>query len=368
MNHTYSLYLDLIRLCAASFIVYSHSNVRFLLPEVLPLAKFAHSAVTVFFVLSGYVVAFVTDQRERTPQEYVASRTARILPLAMVAVLATPLIDMLGRSFEPDIYSGLAPSDHILLRIGISLAFLCEIWTMSVMTFINVPYWSLCYEVWYYTIFGVHHFASQRYRTILIVGICLLIGPKILLMAPAWLAGVWIYRWRKPDQLLPTAYAVLAWLTSILLFVLYHVFDIMRAFSGLIEQYGGDWLHEHLTFSKYFGADWLLAAVVAINFVCARIIAERINYTPSRGLTHACNRLGGLSYALYILHFPLLYCIGSLLYQIPPSTEKWLITLSATLTICLACGVLAECLRPRFRAFLLRSIHPHSAAPKRMVS
>jgi peptidoglycan/LPS O-acetylase OafA/YrhL len=230
MTRWFSIYLDLVRLAAASFVVYAHTNVRFLLPEKLPLAEFAHSAVTVFFVLSGYVVAFVVDNRERTPIAYISSRAARILSLSILAVLLTPVLDMIGRSAAPDLYLKTIPSDYVWLRIAASLVFLAEVWTISITTFSNVPYWSLNYEVWYYVLFGVYCFVSPSRRWLVIGGICLLLGPKVVLMAPCWLAGVYAYRCRNSERIsVATAGFLLG--GSVLAFFGYHYFDLMRTFS-----------------------------------------------------------------------------------------------------------------------------------------
>ncbi|MBK8384290.1 MAG: hypothetical protein IPL11_00850 [Candidatus Accumulibacter sp.] len=69
------------------------------------------------------------------------------------AVLLTPVLDMIGRS-APDLYLKTIPSDYVWLRIAASLVFLAEVWTISITTFSNVPYWSLNHEVWYYVLFG----------------------------------------------------------------------------------------------------------------------------------------------------------------------------------------------------------------------
>jgi peptidoglycan/LPS O-acetylase OafA/YrhL len=63
------------------------------------------------------------------------------------------------------------------------------------MSFSNVPYWSLCYEFWYYVLFAVLTFTRGRKRLLWCCAVALLIGPKILLLAPVWATGVLLQRW-----------------------------------------------------------------------------------------------------------------------------------------------------------------------------
>ena len=109
-----------------------------------------------FFVLSGYVMAYVTSTTERTVSIYAAARISRVYSLCLLAVLVTPILDIAGRSFSPEIYAQeLVPSNYPFIRILMSLAFLGQTWVLDMATFSNGPYWSLNYEVWYYIWFGL---------------------------------------------------------------------------------------------------------------------------------------------------------------------------------------------------------------------
>ncbi|UCV24731.1 acyltransferase family protein [Ferribacterium limneticum] len=349
MSRWFSLYLDVIRLMAASFVVYAHTNVRFLTPDPLPLAQFAHSAVTVFFVLSGYVVAFVVDKRENTPSAYIASRSARILSLSILAVLLTPLLDVVGRSATPDLYLKTIPSDYVLLRIVASLAFVAEIWIVSITTFSNVPYWSLNYEVWYYVIFGVYCFCTPSRRWVIIGTICLILGPKVVLMAPCWLAGVFAYRWQVSDEKDRPIGTMLIWTGSLITFWGYHHFDLMRVFSEqFVLSYLGEWTHTQLHFSRYFAADWLLSAIIAANFVAARKIGALLPELKAGTLTWV-GFVGGLTYALYIIHFPFVYMWGALLNGWSPGLGKYWAVLGLTLLSVGLVALIGEWLRPKMR-------------------
>jgi peptidoglycan/LPS O-acetylase OafA/YrhL len=50
-------------------------------------------AVDVFFVLSGFVIGYATDSRERTPLTYAINRLARIYSVAIPALAATFILD-----------------------------------------------------------------------------------------------------------------------------------------------------------------------------------------------------------------------------------------------------------------------------------
>ena len=269
MSPALSLYLDAVRIGAALFVVYAHSNLRFLLPAPLPLAEFGHSAVVVFFVLSGYVIAYVAEGRERDGIDYAAARISRIVPLALVSVLAALAADHLGRQLAPALYQ-VIPADRVLLRLALSAAFLNETWWLSVMPFSNVPYWSLCYEVVYYLLFGIALHAPPGWRGPALALVALLAGPKILLLLPCWLLGVAACRYRG-DARWPAGLAAALWLGSAGLFWLHHRLDLMRGFAdGLLAPRVSPWLMEHLAFSRYFAADVWLAGVVALNFIAAR--------------------------------------------------------------------------------------------------
>src|SRR5438309_938443 len=102
MNKPFSIYLDLVRFIAACLVYMYHSNQRLVIKEILPASFFGHSAVIVFFVLSGFVIAFVTDTKEKTWVSYSASRISRIYSVAVPAILLTILLDALGRHLYPD--------------------------------------------------------------------------------------------------------------------------------------------------------------------------------------------------------------------------------------------------------------------------
>ena len=79
MNRPFSIYLDVVRFTAAVLVYLWHSNQRFLVESALPASNYGHSSVIVFFVLSGFVIAYVTDTKESSLSVYSASRIARVL-------------------------------------------------------------------------------------------------------------------------------------------------------------------------------------------------------------------------------------------------------------------------------------------------
>ena len=80
MNRPFSVYLDLVRFIAAFLVYLYHSNQRFLIEARLPASDYGHSSVIVFFVLSGFVIAFVTATKESELPAYAASRISRVSP------------------------------------------------------------------------------------------------------------------------------------------------------------------------------------------------------------------------------------------------------------------------------------------------
>jgi peptidoglycan/LPS O-acetylase OafA/YrhL len=108
MSPALSVYLDLIRFTAAFVVFLGHvSGERFTggLRGFWHLGRFADNAVIAFFVLSGFVIAYVAENRERTPQAYAVSRLARIYSVALPALIATFLLDAMGRAIDPSAYS-----------------------------------------------------------------------------------------------------------------------------------------------------------------------------------------------------------------------------------------------------------------------
>ncbi len=141
MTRAFSIYLDLLRFLAACLVVVYHSNARMIVESILPFSTYGHSAVIIFFVLSGFVIAYATDTKERHATDYWSSRMSRVWSLAVPAVLLTAVLDAIGQSIAPELYAGNTTQDHTLLRIFTSLAFLNEIWFISITSFSNIAYW-----------------------------------------------------------------------------------------------------------------------------------------------------------------------------------------------------------------------------------
>lgn len=343
MNRSFSIFLDLMRVVSALAVVLYHSNLRLLTTDKLPLANHGHAAVIVFFVLSGYVIAHITDTRENTPAEYWSSRLARIYSLALPVVLLTPLLDQLGAAMAPQFYEGRTTHDLGWLRIFTSLAFLNEVWTLSIMSFSNVPYWSLCYEAWYYVLFAIITFTRGRARVAWCGAVMLLIGPKILLLAPVWATGVVLYRWQALQRMGPSGGLALLFF-AVLGYGLFHGFDVSEAGSAWLRQRIGAHWHQQLAFSRYFLTDYLLALIVACYFISIRALAP-----PLERIGPVVRPLAAYTFSIYLLHQPLIQFYAALFNGDPSGSGFYIVTMWAVFASTWAIGTVTERQRHHWR-------------------
>jgi peptidoglycan/LPS O-acetylase OafA/YrhL len=190
MNRSFSLYLDLVRFLAALTVLLFHaSGLEFVKVDTV-LGHYGREAVIVFFVLSGFVIAYTADQKDSTLPEYATHRISRIYSVVIPALILTPIVDWIGARIHPEFYVGYNAQSVWPIRVVNSVLCMNEWGFWSVQFFSNVPYWSISYEVAYYILFGVSFF---------LIG--LLAGPKILLLLPIWLLGAWVYRSRWHDNI-----------------------------------------------------------------------------------------------------------------------------------------------------------------------
>lgn len=301
MTNALSLYLDALRFLAAFTVFVSHYAVGRISGGLFwQMEGYGRTAVLVFFTLSGFVIAWVTETRERSLEDYALSRIARLYSVIIPAFIITAVLDRLGAAVDPRLYGpewGHSTS-HPLLGFVLSSVFLGESWTLSALPGFNVPFWSLNYEAWYYVLFAAATFLWGRLRIAALVVAALLAGPKILLLLPVWLMGVGAWRWRA---LLPRRLGAPLVVLSLTAFV-------------ALEALGGQQLFWHPNTpwvpSAYSGYDYVLGVLVALLIV--GLANSQLSVRGAR-FERVVRWLAGTTFGLYLLHYPLLNFFGAII-------------------------------------------------------
>ncbi len=338
MNKAFSIYLDLVRFTAACLVYLYHSNQRLLINDVLPASNFGHSSVIVFFVLSGVVIAYITDTREKQLATYAASRISRVYSVALPAVLLTVILDAVGRQLYPALYG--YPFDNFLLRGAASLFLLNEVWFVSITSFSNVPYWSICYEMWYYVAFGLLMFLPKRTGLIAIALLAFAVGPKVTLLAPIWILGVVLYRWQRLQAISESV----AWILVVGSFfgiVAFHQTELTDMVAAYSKNLIGEKWHAQFTFSKFFPSDYLLGALVFLNFVGMRKVSPRLQHFLLP-LERPIRFLAGYTLSLYLLHQPLFLFWAAVIHGNPSGHAYWWATTAMVAASVFAIGYITE--------------------------
>jgi len=345
MNKTFSIYLDLVRFLAAVVVFLGHASYsRFAggARILWVLEALGADTVMVFFVLSGVVIAYVADKKEKTLEEYGISRLARLYSVVVPALLLTIVLDSLGPHIADDVYDGswFTTSDP-LWRFFANLFFLHELWFFSVEAFSNWPFWSLGYEFWYYAIFGVAFYVRSPARYYLVVLGCLLVGPKILLLFPVWLLGVWVYFKNKNNPVGEP----LGWVFMIGPLVLY----------ALFRGHGGpDWLQSwaedafaylfanaHLKWSTYFLSRYVTGMLIALHFIGIAAVAHRFENILGR-FEKSIRYVSGYTFSLYLFHYPMLYFFSAVASKFVDPPLRSLFSMLSTVALVWMLGTVTE--------------------------
>jgi peptidoglycan/LPS O-acetylase OafA/YrhL len=301
MTTALSLYLDALRFSAALVVFVGHYSAHRhsggLFWQAFP---YGRTAVLVFFVLSGFVIAWISETKEKTLEEYALSRAARLYSVILPVLLITAVLDGLGSAIDPRLYElewRLSTVDP-LVGYALSVVFLGQSWTLDVAPRSDLPFWSLNYEAWYYVLFAAAVFLRGQRRMAALAVAALVAGPKIFLLFPVWLMGVVAWRWRA--MLPPVCGTPLA-------------FGAVALLIGF-ESLGGSLLFEHMNMP------WLLSSCSPYDYIVGALVAFFIvglanASLPMPGATveRLVRYLAGATFGLYLLHNPLLIFLGTVI-------------------------------------------------------
>jgi peptidoglycan/LPS O-acetylase OafA/YrhL len=266
-------------------------------------SSYGVQAVDIFFVLSGYVIAYVTATREGNSLDYMISRLSRIYSVALPALIVTVILDQIGTRIDPSVYAdsnqgmGLGP----IVR---SLLFMNELWNTHRFPGSNSPWWSLGFEVWYYIIFGAYMFAPKVGRVWICLGLIIIAGPKILIMMPIWLMGVATYNLSKGIRL----NLALSLALALMPFALVIVYEFHP-----ISNYDQVFIAFDLTrvrLASYI-QDYLIGFLFSLHLIGFASLANGDFF--SLGTSERMVRwLAGAAFSLYLFHLPVLRLIMAL--------------------------------------------------------
>ncbi|MFM9853746.1 MAG: acyltransferase family protein [Sphingomonadaceae bacterium] len=343
-----SLYLDLLRFVAAMEVFAFHiSSFPFLGIERSAWNAYGHEAVTIFFVLSGFVIRHAAGSRDSDMSAFATSRITRVYSVALPCLVLTLLFDTVGRTLAPDYYAGLIPDGSALLRLAIGAAMMNEAW-VSVQILSNTPYWSISYEVWYYAIFAATFYCSGRSRWLLVTACSVIAGPKILLLFPIWAMG-WLAYVERGSARLPVWVSLALFMQPVAMLMLFDQFHLARAGGAFLEaQLGHDLWRNGLAWSRFVFSDTALGLSVALHLVGAKGLGQWLWSALSPFETPI--RFGAArSFTLYLLHQPAILFAAALLATAPLGAWRGLIVAAASLGIIILVALVTEGQRHRFK-------------------
>lgn len=354
MDKSYSLLLDLIRFCAAVAVLFYHAEFdQFKVKWLSPVASFGHDAVLVFFILSGFVISFVAATKEDSWQAYTASRLARILSVALPAILFTSLVmfatenNLINSSKQLDLRQWSVVIHSLIFVNQTTLS------SSELLSF-NAPYWSINYEVWYYIIFGIAIFTSGFARITALTISCIVSGYKIMLLFPIWSLGILLFRIQKSPHENKIAGITMLLASGLIYGIirLYNIDDLIleetaRYFFGSRSS-----ARDILAFSNQFLRDYFISAIILAAFYGAYL--SRSLFTRFLENNEKIIRAGAnSSFTIYLFHWPLLTLFASY------SNNSYFI-LTSTIIICYLVSILNNKLWIRLRHIFTHWLIPEN--------
>lgn len=314
LSRNLSVFLDLLRVAAALLVLVGHMGAVYQLglPDIL--AHSAKEGVAIFFMLSGFVIAFVTTCKEKDWRSFARARILRmgsVVPLAIVALL---LCHAAGSVANPALYDVSHAGDSTLggALVGVSpdwfsvlryLTFTNEIWFDRAVISTGAPFWSLGFEAAYYVAFAILVYMRGARRWIFATLWLMVCGPRIVVAFPLWLLGVaaWHLVQLRPRvrPLVGTATMAVLALSAL----------AWRRWAGvfavpLFEWPGPAILTASMVYYLELGV--LVAAMVVVFAACT----PDHSIWPPR-VERTIRYCAGASFTLYIAHLPVMVLLAA---------------------------------------------------------
>jgi peptidoglycan/LPS O-acetylase OafA/YrhL len=310
-----SVTLDAVRTIAAFTVFASHWSSRIVTGDMNKhgfVEGLGFPGVLVFFVLSGYVISWVSQVRETTARSYIIARLSRLYSVAipvLILIFALQFCVAVPATSASPLFDA-----HPFGDLAVSLVFANQWWFTKVIPFSDAPYWSLSFEAAYYVLWGIFLHAKE-YRWPLLAVVALIVGPRIILLFPLWLAGATLHRsrWRLTKMggvaLLPIVLALL----------------VLGKEHPVLPK---DVWEEVAPFPTH----WIRALGVTIGLACAMALS------PLGDRNRAIKWLADRSFTLYLLHYPMLVLITFYIPILRATCVGRLVIGALALAICLIVG------------------------------
>jgi peptidoglycan/LPS O-acetylase OafA/YrhL len=368
IDRGFSLWLDFVRFACAIAVVEFHAtnqHIAGFTPVHWPLGL---DAVMVFFVLSGFVIAFVADTKETTFADYAVSRLARLWSVLIPALALTFIADKIGMALSPSLYENwgftISPQSSAWHLVP-SAFFLNQIWFYPIVPLSNGPVWSIGFEFWYYAIFACIVYFEGLRRVGLVCLAAAFVGPRILLLSPAWFLGAGCYhllkRWKPAKPLAGWLFFVLPLCPLVL--------EFSEGKLALFVSATGAWIGANPTVEMWEYCDrfvwWYIAGIlIALHFIGASAVSLQIEAVLG-SFSRVIRRAAGVTLSIYLFHLPLLLLYTAILKDWHPGYARTtVVSLSAILSSA-ALGSFIEPKRYALREWLKAMIARRSVVPLR---
>lgn len=305
MTRGFSTWLNILRAGAALVVVLSHwAYPRFSGGDWVWIRdlNLGSDAVVIFFVLSGYVIAFAAFERDGTAGRFLFNRATRVMSVALPALVLGWGMDRLGAALDPAAYDGwwYAPLplwEQVLRGISFSNEWLGQ----GVRLGSNGPFWSLSYEVAYYALFACAVWLRGAGRVAALALGAMIAGLNVILLAPAWLLGVWVYRAGPARRgMIWAAVPVGVYAAGL-------VAGVPEILKGISYQTLGAQSYSALRFSDEFLWNAVIGLLTAAHLRgMAAVLASR---SLARLAPVAAWSAGG-SFSIYLVHYPLMQLLS----------------------------------------------------------
>lgn len=333
--------LDMLRLGAALTVLFAHAQDMWLpstTHDATRPGEAAHSAIVVFFVLSGFVIAYTTNVRRRGLGEFMQARWSRLCSMVIPALLLTAVVELAVRAQgDPGLMAEYVRG-AFGPRYAVTGLFLNETWFFSAAPPANGALWSLSFEFWYYMIFGLWFCTGRGWRSwLLALAACLVAGPKILLMMPIWLMGCAAYLLPRPAVKPPLQWAGVA---------------LALAAAAIVVAWVPPWPYPIGTAPFFFANEFATDTAAGLCVAVALWLLPSGRPAVPGGVVDRFRALADLTFPIYVLHFPLLILWRVLFGLRVEDHGQYVLALGSVLVVAAILGLALERQRPRWsRAF-----------------